>query len=152
LARRICGSLSAVHPFTAAVIVVLVIVVVPRFVALTFVVIWKTVDFAFAVVWEVLQELLLHCLGLRRRGVEHAMPCVPIHGLFDVADAYRGSVQALTLPVINRRLMVGTYEGLDVCTVPVVRGEGCRWIQPRRWGGVSELALDLNRWGVLFSW
>jgi hypothetical protein len=45
-------------------------------------------------------------------------------------------------------------ERLDVCTVPVVRGEGCRWIQPRRWGGVSELAVvvDLDRWGVPFSW
>jgi hypothetical protein len=36
-------------------------------------------------------------------------------------------------------------ERLDVCTVPVVRDKGCRWI-PR--DGVCELVLvvDLDRW------
>jgi hypothetical protein len=122
-------------------IIVLAFVVVRWIVLLPFAVIRWIVLFPFVVVRTVLNALwtsLLYCLGFRQQGVQRGMPCVPIHGLYDVADARCGSVQTPTLPVISRRGMVGTYRatrrlhsssrtgrGMQVDTAPSM-GRGLR--------------------------
>ena len=86
--------------------------VVRVFVVPAFVIIWRM----FVILRMVLNAanalwtLLLHCLDFRQRDVQRGMPCVPIHGSFDVADARCGPVQAPTLPTINRLGMVGMYQ------------------------------------------
>jgi hypothetical protein len=156
LAHRICGSLSVfAHPFTIIAVLVLVFVV-PRIVVLVFAVIRKIVVFVFVVVRMVLKalfKLLLHCLGFRRRGVLRGMPRVPIHGSLTLLTRVVDRLRLLRCYLAIDNVWWEGTEALDICTVPVVRGEGLRWIPPRRWDRVSELTLvvDLDRWGIPFS-
>jgi hypothetical protein len=80
------------------------------------------------------------------------MPRVPTHGsltlLMRVVDRFRLLCCHLSIDCVWWERI----EALDICSVPVARGEGLRWIPPRRWDGVSELTLvvDLNRWVFRF--
>jgi hypothetical protein len=93
-------------------------------------------------------------LGLRRLGVLRGMPRVPTRGsltlLMRVVDQFRLLCCHLSIDCVWWE----RTEELDICSVPVARGEGCRGIPRRRWDEVSELTLvvNLDRWGIPFSW
>ena len=89
-----------------------------------------------------LPGILPGLLGLwcTRRAARYAMR-YPVVAFTDARRGFRLlrcqlSIDALRWERINT-------EGFGVCTVPVVRGEGCGWIPRRRGDGVSELLISI---------
>ena len=135
----------------------MVVLVIRWIVVIVIVIIWRFVILPLFVVRVALNALWLlpiHCLGFRRRGVPRSMPRVPIHGSLTLLTRVVDRFRFLRCQVSVDEVSWEHTERLDVFTAPVVRDEGWWWIPHRRWDRVSELTLvvDLDRWGISFSW